>query len=868
MHSKSTMNTLRYLFLSILLFIIPVVVAVANADEGDDYMSQLLKALTPTPTGWSNKTHFCKWNGVVCMSGRVSAITLPSSNLTGILPPDLDSLIDLAHIDLHNNSLTGQFPNLFGLSLLQTASFGHNKFTSIPEDCFRGLPHLRTLNLSNNLKLVPWLFPKNLRDSSLMQTLDLEATNILATLPSEMFDWFPSLHTVFLSHNNMTGTLPVSLGKSAVRYLRFNNQGGKMDRFSGSIDVISSMKFLSQAWLHNNAFTGPIPNLSNSKYLFDLQLHSNILTGLVIPSLFPLSTLKNISIDDNLLQGPVPVFPKNIKATWEDNNFCVGPCDPRVTILLQIFEAFGYPAYLSSEVNHACSEGSLFMCQSGKIVSVDLRNQSLTGTISMAFSNLTSLVNLNLGGNNLTGSIPHSLATLTQLRLLDVSDNNLSGRVPEFSSKVKLITTGNTLLGRGGGTSKTAGFRPLWIAGASMFSVGIVIFIVIICKRKRYSITVKRLIFRSTRKSIDYNVEDFIQTYNLSVPIKQYRYAEVKRMTNSFKDQLGRGGYGIVYKASLPDGRQVAVKMINESKGNGEEFINEVASISRTSHVNIVSLVGFCYGNKRALIYEFMPNGSLDKYIFKNGFPDAICNLDWNTMYQIAVGIARGLDYLHQGCISRILHLDIKPQNILLDEDFCPKISDFGLAQICRRNDSIVSILGTRGTIGYIAPEVFSRTFGAISHKSDVYSYGMLILEIIGGRKNYDTVGSCTSEMYFADWIYKDLQLSNNLVNGLAYSEEERDLIRKITMISLWCIQTNPSDRPSMNRVIEMLQGPLESIAYPPKPFLYSPEMLSLQTSYEYSNNLIGENSTTLLKNGSTKSNNFCKDTSENISVM
>lgn len=174
--------------------------------------------------------------------------------------------------------------------------------------------------------------------------------------------------------------------------------------------------------------------------------------------------------------------------------------------------------------------------------------------------------------------------------------------------------------------------------------------------------SVKRLIFRSTRKSIDYNVEDFIQTYNLSVPIKQYRYAEVKKMTNSFRDQLGRGGYGIVYKASLPDGRQVAVKMINESKGNGEEFIDEVASISRTSHVNIVSLVGFCYENKRALIYEFKPNGSLDKYIFKNGFPDAICNLDWNTLYQIAIGIARGLDYLHQGCISRILHLDIKPQ--------------------------------------------------------------------------------------------------------------------------------------------------------------------------------------------------------------
>jgi serine/threonine protein kinase len=339
-------------------------------------------------------------------------------------------------------------------------------------------------------------------------------------------------------------------------------------------------------------------------------------------------------------------------------------------------------------------------------------------------------------------------------------------------------------------------------------------------------------------KSTDYNVEDFIQSYNMSVPIKQYRYAEIKRMTNSFRDKLGQGGYGVVYKASLPDGRQVAVKVINESKGNGEEFINEVASISRTSHVNIVSLLGFCYENKRALIYEFMPKGSLDKFILKSGSPDAICDLDWNTMYQIATGIARGLEYLHQGCISRILHLDVKPQNILLDEDFCPKISDFGLAQICQRKDSIVSILGTRGTIGYIAPEVFSRTFGGVSHKSDVYSYGMLILEMIGGRKNYDTGGSCTSEMYFSDWIYKDLELSNNL-NCSANSEEENYMARKITMISLWCIQTNPSDRPSMSKVIEMLQGPLESVPYPPKPFLYSPERPSLQSSYVSSNNLL-----------------------------
>ncbi|XP_045797005.1 LEAF RUST 10 DISEASE-RESISTANCE LOCUS RECEPTOR-LIKE PROTEIN KINASE-like 2.4 isoform X1 [Trifolium pratense] len=350
-------------------------------------------------------------------------------------------------------------------------------------------------------------------------------------------------------------------------------------------------------------------------------------------------------------------------------------------------------------------------------------------------------------------------------------------------------------------------------------------------------------IFRERRKLVDHNVEVFMRSYNLSMP-RRYSYKEVKRITNSFRNKLGQGGYGVVYKAILSDGRQVAVKLINESKGNGEEFINEVASISKTSHMNVVSLLGFSYEvNKRALIYEFMPKGSLDKFIYKREFPNAICDFDWNTLFQIAIGIARGLEYLHHGCSSRILHLDIKPQNILLDEDFCPKISDFGLAKICQRKDSIVSILGTRGTAGYMAPEVLSRAFGGVSYKSDVYSYGMLILEMIGGRKNYDTGGTSTSEMYFPDWIYKDLEQGNTLLNCSIISEEENDMVRKITLVSLWCIQTKPSDRPPMNKVIDMLLGPLSSVSYTPKPVLCSPERPPLEVSDMSSSDLYETNS-------------------------
>ncbi|MED6176569.1 hypothetical protein PIB30_089519, partial [Stylosanthes scabra] len=207
-------------------------------------------------------------------------------------------------------------------------------------------------------------------------------------------------------------------------------------------------------------------------------------------------------------------------------------------------------------------------------------------------------------------------------------------------------------------------------------------------------------------------------------------------MTNSFKVKLGQGGFGTVYKGNLPSGSTVAVKMLNQFKGNGEEFINEVASISRTSHVNVVTLLGFCLeGHKKVLIYEFMSNGSLDNFIFKNEAKNTPL-LCWEKLYQIFIGIARGLEYLHRGCNIRILHFDIKPYNILLDENFCPKISDFGLAKLCPREESHVSMSETRGIIGYIAPEVFNRHFGRVSHKSDVYSFGMMLIEMVGMKEN------------------------------------------------------------------------------------------------------------------------------------
>ncbi|CAL5445203.1 unnamed protein product [Camellia sinensis] len=349
--------------------------------------------------------------------------------------------------------------------------------------------------------------------------------------------------------------------------------------------------------------------------------------------------------------------------------------------------------------------------------------------------------------------------------------------------------------------------------------------------RKKTS-TYKSIFFwrKSTMK--DDNVEAFLKINGSLVP-QRYSYSRIKKVTNSFQYKLGKGGYGDVYKGKLLDGRLVAVKLLNETKGsNEEEFINEVAGISRTSHVNIVSLVGYCFeGRKRALIYEYMPNGSLEKFIHNNKSQETKDDLEWKTMHKIALGVARGLEYLHRGCTTHIFHFDIKPHNILLDEDFCLKISDFGLAKLCPKRESIVSMLHARGTIGYIAPEVFSRNFGRVLHKADVYSYGMLVLEMVRGRENIRQSVEDTSDLYFPHSIYKKLECDGDIgLHGIE-SEEDEKLARQMILVGLCCIQANPSDRPTTNKVIEMLEGNLESLPVPPEPFLSLPSRTPIASS-------------------------------------
>ncbi|XP_042004494.1 LEAF RUST 10 DISEASE-RESISTANCE LOCUS RECEPTOR-LIKE PROTEIN KINASE-like 2.7 isoform X1 [Salvia splendens] len=334
------------------------------------------------------------------------------------------------------------------------------------------------------------------------------------------------------------------------------------------------------------------------------------------------------------------------------------------------------------------------------------------------------------------------------------------------------------------------------------------------------------LIYKFRRRHLsEYNtIESFLQSDNKLSPIR-YSYSEIKRMTRGFQEKLGEGGYGCVYKGKLRSGHHVAVKMLGKSGGNGQDFINEISTIGRVHHVNVVQLIGYCaQGSKRGLVFDFMPNGSLEKYLFNR---EMMNYLKWNTKFDIAIGIAQGIEYLHRGCDIQILHFDIKPHNILLDRNFVPKISDFGLAKLYSSEKKVVTLTAARGTIGYVAPELINRGIGGVSSKADVYSFGMLLMEMVGlnrvMKENKDD-----STKYFPNWIYDHIKQGREIEIEKAEENNCRDenvSVRKMTIVALWCIQMNPDDRPSMNQVLQMLEGDVDRLQIPEVPSLQSTQI-------------------------------------------
>ncbi|XP_061345291.1 G-type lectin S-receptor-like serine/threonine-protein kinase LECRK1 [Gastrolobium bilobum] len=383
----------------------------------------------------------------------------------------------------------------------------------------------------------------------------------------------------------------------------------------------------------------------------------------------------------------------------------------------------------------------------------------------------------------------------------------------ETQSSTVFLKVGNDILRNWKGDDKPVAEQPPLIKSASnkaMVHIIVVtsVFSVLLCSTiaisSHYMYKIRVLMYKRLMETGNMGL-------NEELALRRFSYGELKRATNHFKQELGKGSFGAVYKGALNKGRRlIAVKRLEKLVEEGErEFQAEMRAIGKTHHRNLVRLLGFCAeGSKRLLVYEYMRNGSLGNLIFgAQRIPD------WDERVKIALDVARGILYLHEECEAPIIHCDIKPQNILMDEFWTAKISDFGLAKLLMP-DQTRTFTGVRGTRGYVAPEWHKNT--PISVKVDVYSYGIVLLETLCCRRNIEVNVSEPEEVLLTSWAYKCF-VAGEFNRLVLLQDVDINVLENMVKVALWCINDEPVLRPTMKSVLLMLEG-ITDIAIPPCP--------------------------------------------------
>jgi serine/threonine protein kinase len=309
-------------------------------------------------------------------------------------------------------------------------------------------------------------------------------------------------------------------------------------------------------------------------------------------------------------------------------------------------------------------------------------------------------------------------------------------------------------------------------------------------------------------------MDKFLNDMEKEKPIR-FTSQQLRIATDNYSYRLGSGGFGIVYKGSFSNGIMIAVKVLRGSSDQRihQQLMAEMGTIGKVHHFNFVRLYGFCFEkNLIALVYEYMRNKSLDRYLFQEN-----TILGFEKLQEIAIGTAKGIAYLHEECQQRIIHYDIKPGNILLDDNFNPKVADFGLAKLTNRENTHITMTGGRGTPGYAAPELWMPL--PVTHKCDVYSFGILLFEIIGKRRNHDADIS-ESQEWFPMWVWKKFEAEkvDDLLVACGIQERNLEIVERMVKVALSCVQYKPESRPKMSVVVKMLEGLVE-ISKPLNPF-------------------------------------------------
>ncbi|OVA05722.1 Protein kinase domain [Macleaya cordata] len=728
----------------------------------------------------------------------LDTLFLQTNQLTGLIPPQLGNMSSLRSLDLSNNGLTGEIPVEFSelkeLTLLHL--FINRLHGEIPH-FIAELPNLEVLKLwQNNFT---GIIPPKLGLNGRLMELDL-STNKLTGLVPRSLCFGRRLKILILLHNFLFGPLPEDLGEcSTLLRVRMGQ-----NYLSGSIpNGFLYLPELSLMELQSNYLTGSFSEEQNNLLLptklGQLNLSNNRLSGSLPRSIGNFTGLQILLLSGNRFTGKIPAELGNLKHLLK----------------------------LDMSKNNLSGRIPPEMGNCVLLTYLDLSQNQLSGPIPIQIAQIHILNYLNISWNQLNQSLPKEIGSMKSLTSADFSHNDLSGSIPEtgqfayfnstsFVGNPKLCGSNyliinpcnyssNSSLGfafdrRTSSNSKTqvlGKFKLVFALGLLACSLAFVVAAIIKTKsmRRKNSTSWKLTAFQK----LEFGNDDILEC------LKE-------------NNIIGRGGAGIVYKGTMPNGEQVAVKrLLGISKGSSHDdngFSAEVQTLGRIRHRNIVRLLAFC-SNKdtNLLVYEYMPNGSLGEVLHgkRGGF------LNWDTRLKIAMEAAKGLCYLHHDCCPLILHRDVKSNNILLDSDLEAHVADFGLAKFLQDTGTSECMSAIAGSYGYIAPE-YAYTL-KVDEKSDVYSFGVVLLELITGRRPVGDFGE-EGLLDIVQWTkmitgWSKEEVVKILDERLIRNEIPLNEAMQVFFVGMLCVQEHSFERPTMREVVQMLAQAKEQSPYP-----------------------------------------------------
>ncbi|XP_041012979.1 probable LRR receptor-like serine/threonine-protein kinase At3g47570 [Juglans microcarpa x Juglans regia] len=777
--------------------------------------------------------------------GNLTMLTqlfLAYNNFEGAIPSEIGKLQNLESLSLFHNSFEGPIPlEIFNISTIQMISMPMNKLSGrLPSSIGLFLPNLQQLFLGQNQLSGPipssitnasqltklyltknsfsGLIPKSLGNLRLLRVLNLPFNN-LTVESSELSNLFFDLsnciylESLDLSENPLNVILPSSIGNLSTSLQRFILGNCKI---KGNIPTdIGEFNNLDTLGLYNNELTGSLPATLGKLYkLQGLYLDHNRLEGLVPSNICHLKTLFALYLDHNKLSGHIPTcisnltFLRGLYFSFNQLTSTIPLSLWSLTDLLEIdlssnsfngslsWEIEDMKVLTKLDISRNQLSGGIPNISFKDMVYLSLARNQLEGSIPESFGEMVSLVVLNLSHNNLSGEIPKSLEALQYLKFLNVSFNRLQGEIPTGGPFVNL--TAASFLSN----YALCGAPQLQVAPCKevhhhhhhrrilmyvLLIVGLTIlvtFLVIVKKRWRKRNAIKSQV---------------VEELSLLATWKRISHLELQPATEGFNQDnlIGKGSFGFVYKGTLSDGMDVAIKVLNlEVEGGFKSFDAECLVLRNIRHRNLVKIISACSSmNFRAFVLEYMPNGNLETWLYNR------C-LNMLQRLNIMTDVAAALEYLHFGLSSPIIHCDLKPSNVLLDAEMVAHVADFGMAKLLDDGDSLTRTM-TLASMGYMAPEYGSE--GIISTRGDAYSYGILLMEIFTRKKPTDDMFS--GEINLKSWVEESLPLSINEVVDTNLLRNERDYaamegcLSSVMRLALICCADSPQERMDMKTV-------------------------------------------------------------------